>query len=107
MVKAPPKLGRNPHRKQHYERERRALKAWRRWYGLAAWKRRAAEQLRKQPLCERHLKRGEIVAAKVANHKLPHRGDWDLFINGELESACKPCHDSEIQREERAAARLT
>lgn len=79
---------------------RRGREPWRKWYKLAAWQQRRADQLAKQPLCERHLARGEIVAATVANHKVPHRGDWDLFIGGELESSCKACHDSVIQQEE-------
>jgi 5-methylcytosine-specific restriction endonuclease McrA len=105
MAKRPPTLGFNPHRRQGYERQRREAKPWRSWYSLAAWRERRDAQLRKQPLCERHLARGEVVEASVANHKVPHRGNWRLFIEGELESTCKPCHDSEVQREERAAAR--
>lgn len=44
------------------------------------------------------------MLATVANHRIAHKGDWKLFIEGDLESACKPCHDSEVQREEKAAA---
>lgn len=29
-----------------------------------------------------------------AHHRVPHRGDPVLFWEGELESLCKPCHDS-------------
>jgi len=58
--------------------------------------------LRDEPLCQRCKANGFIVEATVANHVEPHRGDWDKFINGPLESTCKPCHDSVIQSEERA-----
>lgn len=90
-------------RKREHDRRRRRAHPWRAWYKLPLWRRRREEQLTKQPLCERHLARGEIVEATVANHKVPHRGDWTLFAEGDLESVCKPCHDRDIQREERAA----
>jgi 5-methylcytosine-specific restriction protein A len=104
-VRRPPTLGFNPSRKRDNDRQRREALPWRSWYSLAAWKRRRDQQLAMQPLCERHLARGETAQASVANHKVPHKGDWRLFIHGELESVCKPCHDREVQREERAAAR--
>ena len=75
---------------------------YRRLYKTARWRRRRADQLAKQPLCERCLAAGIVTAATVANHKVPHRGDLTLFWEGELESTCKPHHDSPIQREEHA-----
>jgi len=83
-----------------YDADRRKL-AWRGWYNLAVWKRRRADQLAEEPLCARCYSQGIITEATVANHVKPHRGNWELFINGRLESACKPCHDSVIQSEER------
>lgn len=91
-------------RKAAHDARRRRAQPWRHWYKLPVWQARRAEQLARQPLCERHLARGEVVEATVANHREPHRGDWEKFVNGELESACKPCHDGVIQREERARA---
>lgn len=90
-------------RRRRYDRERSANREWRNWYKLAAWLRRRKWQLQEQPLCERCKANGLIVEATVANHVDPHRGDWDKFINGRLESTCKPCHDSVIQSEERAS----
>jgi|SRR5699024_3290563 len=63
------------------------------WYGLAAWKRRRRQQLQAEPLCRFCWMRGDVTAATVADHVEPHRGDWDSFISGELQSLCKPCHD--------------
>jgi 5-methylcytosine-specific restriction protein A len=105
MVKRPPTLGFNPQRKRDNDRQRRQSLPWRSWYSLAAWKRRRDHQLAHHPLCERCKARGDTVQATVANHKQPHKGDWQMFIAGTLESVCKPCHDREVQREERAAAR--
>jgi len=89
-------------RGRDHDQRRREEKPWRKWYALKAWKDRRRDQLQKEPLCRRHLARGEVVAANTANHVEPHRGDWDLFIGGELESLCKTCHDVDVQREERA-----
>jgi 5-methylcytosine-specific restriction endonuclease McrA len=37
----------------------------------------------------------------VADHKVPHRGDEQLFWDrGNLQCLCKRCHDSDKQREE-------
>lgn len=91
-------------RKAEHDARRREAKAWRGWYNLAAWQQRRDAQLAAQPVCERCEKAGRIVAATVANHRVPHRGDWDLFITGALESVCKRCHDSVVQAEERAEA---
>lgn len=103
MPTLPPTLGARPReeRRREYDQARRSAKPWRKWYNLPAWRARRAEQLAREPLCARHLARGEVVAATVANHVRPHRGDWELFINGPLESVCKPCHDGEVQSEER------
>ena len=71
-----------------------------RWYGLAAWERRAAAQLQSEPLCRFCHERGTVTAATVADHVEPHRGDWNEFALGKLQSLCKACHDSGKQREE-------
>lgn len=36
---------------------------------------------------------GLVTEATIADHVTPHRGDYDLFWHGELQSLCKPCHD--------------
>ncbi len=78
--------------------------AWRNWYKLAIWLALRRTQLMKEPLCANCLLVHEdITAATVVHHIDPHRGDWAKFTDPEnLESACKPCHDGEIQRGERA-----
>lgn len=90
-------------RGRDHDQRRRDEKEWRGWYKLAVWRRIRAAQLQAEPLCRRCLARGEVVSATVVNHIEPHRGDWDKFIAGPFESTCKPCHDGEVQREERAA----
>lgn len=103
MPQMPPTLHKRSksERDRAYDTERRRVKPWRNLYNTAQWKRIRANQLARQPLCERHLKRGEIVAADTVNHRVRHHGDPVKFFAGPFESACKACHDSEIQREER------
>lgn len=76
--------------------------AFHKWYKTARWQAIRKQQLQAHPLCERHLKRNQVVPATVVHHRLPHKGDWALFSSvANLESLCKPCHDSEAQSEER------
>jgi 5-methylcytosine-specific restriction enzyme A len=71
-------------------------KAYARYYNTAAWQQRRAHQLRLEPLCFRC---GGV--ATVAHHLVPHRGDWFLFIDGDLRSLCKQCHDGPAQMKEK------
>lgn len=73
------------------------------WYGSRRWKARRLAQLHAEPLCAYCLKAGKVTPANVADHKIPHRGDEDLFWNGELQSLCSPCHNIDKQREERGS----
>lgn len=111
-MKRPRILGQRSHEERRqqqrdFDAQRREAKPWRDWYKLKIWFRIRYRQLTDQPLCERCLAAGKVVKATVVNHKTPHKGDWQLFISGPFESSCKPCHDGEIQREERAARRST
>jgi 5-methylcytosine-specific restriction endonuclease McrA len=66
---------------------------WLRWYGLKRWTRRSEMQLHAHPLCAMCLQRNLIVAASVADHIEPHRGDPIKFWFGELQSLCVDCHN--------------
>lgn len=78
-----------------------AAQAYHRWYGLKEWKVAREAQLAVQPLCERCLQSEDVTPATVVNHRIPHRGDWSLFIDpNNHESLCAPHHDSLVQREE-------
>lgn len=78
---------------------------WHRLYKLSMWvhpiRGLRAQQLAKQPLCERHLKRGVVVPADTVNHRQPHKGDMALFRDpANLESTCAACHSGVIRAEE-------
>jgi len=68
--------------------------SWKWLYKTGTWSALRASQLRQQPLCETCLASNRIVAAIVAHHIVPHKGDKNKFYNGKLKSLCKKCHDS-------------
>lgn len=81
--------------------------AWRGWYKLARWKRlRLAIFVRDLFTCQMEGC-GRIegsTALLVCDHVKRHGGDERLFWDARnLQTLCKPCHDSRKQREERAA----
>ena len=65
------------------------------WYQLERWRKIRRAQLMKEPLCAMCAERGLSVAASIADHVVPHKGDWHQFLNGKLQSLCKTCHDSD------------
>lgn len=74
---------------------------WHHWYWTNRWRKKAKAQLAAEPLCRMCRADGRTTAATIADHLDPHRGDETLFWFGELQSLCKPCHDSAKQREEK------
>lgn len=65
------------------------------WYSSRRWKQRRADQLRAHPLCRMCLDEGRPTPATIADHVKPHKGDYELFWNGVLQSLCKHHHDSD------------
>lgn len=68
------------------------------WYWAASWRARRDAQLARSPLCELCQQCGLVVAATVANHRIPHKGDWSLFADDDnLQSVCRTCHDGAVR----------
>jgi 5-methylcytosine-specific restriction endonuclease McrA len=67
------------------------------------WRRYRLAQLQRNPLCRFCYDRGLIVPATVVDHIVRHAGHADpLFWNtANLQSLCKPCHDSVKQQIDR------
>ena len=66
---------------------------WKKLYDTRRWKRLRLQQLlQAEPLCAK-CKKGLTVAAEVAHHLVPHKGDLTLFYTGKLESLCAHCHN--------------
>lgn len=64
----------------------------------AAWQKARLVFLEEHPLCSFCLLRGEVVAATVVDHKIPHRGCEKLFWDkNNWQSLCQCCHDSTKQ----------
>lgn len=89
---------------QRREYDRARSKAdHRRWYKQARWRHKAKAQLAEEPFCQmcEALSPPKVTAADIADHVVPHRGDYQLFWFGKLQSLCSPCHDGPKQAEER------
>lgn len=63
------------------------------------WQVARRDFLRDHPLCEECLREGKLTPATVVDHRVPHRGDEDLFWERSNWAAmCKPHHDSKTGR---------
>ena len=75
---------------------------WRKWYNLARWKRLRWDTLvRDQFTCQMCGLIEPNTSKLVGDHKLPHRGDPELFWGPDnVQCLCKTCHDTHKQRAE-------
>lgn len=64
------------------------------WYTLGIWRKRAKHQLKSDPLCRLCTLDGKTSIATIADHIEPHKGDWNKFVLGALQSLCSNCHES-------------
>jgi 5-methylcytosine-specific restriction protein A len=75
---------------------------WSHLYNTPQWRRLRASHLQSHPCCVKCMEQGYDTRATVVDHKRPHRGDTRLFFDSDnLQSLCKPHHDSTKQWEER------
>jgi 5-methylcytosine-specific restriction enzyme A len=89
---------RHVHPRGNSNKKATPARPWAAWYDRVAWRRRAREHKRRNPLCVMCLARGLVVACEVADHVVPHKGDFQLFWSGELQSLCRRCHSGEKQQ---------
>ncbi len=89
--------------RREYDARRRVQKPWRNLYKTARWAAIRQVVLADQPLCVRCLAEGVVEPATVVNHVHRHGGDEIKFFAGPFEGICKPHHDRDVQREERAS----
>ena len=77
---------------------------WRGWYSLKAWQDLRLIVFERDVYTCQMEGCGAVTARPVADHRTPHRGDRQLFFDPKnVQTLCKPCHDSAKQREERGA----
>lgn len=86
------------------ERGRAQANPWRAWYNTTRWRRLRWSILERDGFTCQWRGCGRIEpnpSQLVADHKQPHRGDERLFWDeNNLQTLCKPCHDSRKQRAE-------
>lgn len=71
-----------------------------RGYGYK-WQQARLAFLQQHALCVMCKAGGKVVEATIVDHKVPHRGDLNLFWNRKnWQALCKPHHDSAKQRED-------
>jgi 5-methylcytosine-specific restriction enzyme A len=103
LTRPPPRIGfLAPKTEAEASRDRDARLAYRQWYKTARWQRlRWSVLVRDHFTCRRCFRLEGNTALLVADHIVPHRGDHALFWDDDnLQTLCKPCHDSAKQREE-------
>jgi 5-methylcytosine-specific restriction enzyme A len=71
---------------------------WLKWYDNRRWRRRADLQKRLHPTCAFCEAKGIIAPAEVADHIELHKGDYQKFWFGKLQSLCIPCHNKSKQQ---------
>ena len=71
-----------------------AAQIYRHWYWSARWRAIAKAQLREEPLCRYCAKIGRVTPATVCDHVVDHKGDAELFWNGERQALCATCHNN-------------
>lgn len=102
----PPRLGATPGDDRSQNANRQILEPWRKWYHLAQWKRLRLETFSRDLFTCQMDGCGKLegdTSKLVCDHVVPHRGNERLFFDpSNLQTLCKPCHDSLKQKEERA-----
>jgi 5-methylcytosine-specific restriction protein A len=59
------------------------------------WRKYRRAYLAEHPLCRRCEQEGQLTAASIVDHIVPHRGDPVLFCEPtNHQPLCKPCHDT-------------
>lgn len=74
---------------------------WQYLYNTSRWIKGRRIFLSRNPLCVYCEQAGKTTSATVVDHKIPHKGDVELFYDtGNFQPLCKPCHDSDKALEE-------
>lgn len=85
------------HKALHPEEVRSAAK---RGYGRK-WQKASREYLQAHPLCVLCMNEGRFVKATVVDHRIPHRGNSQLFWDrGNWQPLCKRHHDKKTRAED-------
>ncbi|TCP94461.1 HNH endonuclease [Sphingomonas sp. PP-CE-1A-559] len=109
LTRLKPTMGSLAPVERNADADRRFFKPWRKWYKSARWQAlRITVFIRDLYTCQWPGCgfTSADTSRLVADHCEPHRGDERLFwLLANLQTLCKPCHDSRKQRAERSALR--
>jgi 5-methylcytosine-specific restriction protein A len=73
-----------------------------RLYKTTRWRRLRKRVLLKHPLCAECERQGQVAKATVVDDIIPHKGNPELFWDGNnLQALCKSCHDRKTAKEGR------
>jgi 5-methylcytosine-specific restriction protein A len=107
LTRLKPTMGSLAPVERNADADRRLFKPWHQWYKSARWRAlRITVFIRDLYTCQWPGCgfTSADTSRLVADHCEPHRGDERLFwLLANLQTLCKPCHDSRKQRAERAA----
>lgn len=79
-------------RRKQFDQQRSRLE-YRRWYSTARWRKSRDWFLSLNPLCKHCELEGYTTAATEVDHRVPHRGDEQLFWDCDNWSPlCQSCH---------------
>lgn len=71
-------------------------------YQLTTWKKLRRAHLRRNPFCVKCMECGLLVPGNTVDHKKPHKGNMELFVDaGNLQTLCHTHHSKDKQIEER------
>jgi 5-methylcytosine-specific restriction enzyme A len=99
----PPRIGYQPGDEKARDKHRSATQHWRQWYKSTRWsKLRIKVFIRDHFTCQMCGRIDGNTSRLVGDHRIPHRGDEAAFFDeANVQTLCKPCHDSDKQRQER------
>ena len=89
----------NKHHKTYdkYKRDRRSMSL----YHSVAWRKlRRQALIRDEWLCQMCLKEGILTQAKIGDHIIPIKQDWDKRLDiDNIQSLCMSCHNKKTNEE--------
>ena len=102
------------HRPKRTNDRSQEAQSWRWMYRTGKWlDELRPEQLLREPFCRECARQyppsdpRHRTPATVVDHIIPHRGEWDVFIDpDDLQSLCKRHHDIKTAQEQRDKRRF-
>jgi 5-methylcytosine-specific restriction enzyme A len=73
-------------------------------YGTSLWRKLAAAQMRRQPMCEECLRAGRVERATAADH-VDGFTNYNEFVTGRLQSLCHQCSSTKQRGHQAHAAK--